>query len=443
MNIPVESGALMTASETSDATSEPMGPLIGEFRSPVAQRKLRVLYVWDADYPWDVRVEKICATLASAGHDVHIAARNVRCDATVERLPEGTVHRMPPLGWTGRALDAALGFPAFFNPRWLSLLDRTMRGVRPDVVVCRDIPLAPTALWAGHRHSAPVVLDIAENYPAMLRMVFDAGRHALTDYLVRNPSAAGAVERHSLARADRVLVVIEEMAERLVRMGVPADRIDVVSNTPPRSRAEPEPRSRHRPEGQPLGLVYLGHLEVPRGILELVEAVAILRRGDFPVRATIIGKGRDAQLFRERARTLGLTDSEVRFLGYVDRETAMAEVENADIGVLPHHVNEQWNTSIPNKLFDYMAVGLPVVSSNPEPFERITRETGAGEVFQAGDASSLADAIRRVAGFGDRERYGAAGRRAILERYNWEHDAAILMRGLDRAVSSPKVSRRR
>ena len=432
----------MTASEITDTSSEPMGPLVGDYRSPLAARRLRVLYVWDADYPWDVRVEKICATLASAGHDVHIAARNVRRDPIVERLAEGTVHRMPPIRWAGRAADSALGFPAFFNPRWLSLLDRTVRRVRPDVVIGRDVPLAPTALWAGHRHGVPVVLDIAENYPAMLRMVFDAGVHRITDHLVRNPTAAGLVERYSLTRADRVIVVVEEMAERLVRMGIPGDRIDVVSNTPPRSRAEGEPDRRRRPAGQPLGLVYLGHLEVPRGLIEMVDAVAILRREGFPVRATIVGKGRDAQLFKDRAREQGLTEAEVSFLGYVDRDAALRAVQEADIGVLPHHVNEQWNTSIPNKLFDYMAVSLPVVTSNPGPFERITRETGAGEVFQAGDAASLAAAIRRLSDAELRESYGAAGRRAILDRYNWEHDAAVLMRGLDR-VTRPQTDRRR
>ena len=36
----------------------------------------RVLYLWNADYPWDVRVEKICRAMTDAGHDVHIVARN-------------------------------------------------------------------------------------------------------------------------------------------------------------------------------------------------------------------------------------------------------------------------------------------------------------------------------------------------------------------------------
>jgi hypothetical protein len=105
-----------------------------------ATPRRRVLYVWDADYPWDVRVEKICAALANAGHEVHIVARNRAGKVEREVLPEGTVHRMPRWPWAGR-FDAALGFPAFFNPRWASLLDRTIRAVRPDVVIARDLPL--------------------------------------------------------------------------------------------------------------------------------------------------------------------------------------------------------------------------------------------------------------------------------------------------------------
>src|SRR5512147_419406 len=134
---------------------------LGEYVAPRRARPLRVVYLWDADYPWDVRVEKICATLASAGHDVHIVARNRARRPLIERLPEGTVHRMPPWRWAGRRLDAALGFPAFFSPRWTGLLDRTVRRVRPDVIIARDLPLAPAAIGVALRHGIPVVLDMA------------------------------------------------------------------------------------------------------------------------------------------------------------------------------------------------------------------------------------------------------------------------------------------
>jgi glycosyltransferase involved in cell wall biosynthesis len=413
-----------------------LGPQVGEYRAPRTQRPLRVVYVWDADYPWDVRTEKICATLTSAGHDVHIVARNRAWRPTEERLPEGTVHRMTPWRWLGRRLDAALGFPAFFSPRWYALLDRTVRQVRPHVLIGRDIPLAPTTIWVGRRHGVPVVLDVAEHYPAMIQVIYETGRQRPLDYLVRNPAAVRAVERYAVRRAGLNLVVVDEMVDRLAAMGVPRDRIDVVSNTTPRSRAEPEPPRRDKAPGAPIELVYLGNLEVARGIGELVDAVALLRDEGLPVRARIVGKGRDAELFQAQARDRGLTAAQIEFLGYVDRDTALATVEGADIGVLPHHYNDSWNATMPNKLFDYMAVGLPVVTSHAKPCARIIRETGAGEVFEAGDARSLADAIRRLASPSARAACGEAGRRAVLGRYNWETETAVLVRSIERVAST-------
>src|SRR6185437_456779 len=172
-----------------------------------------------------------------------------------------------------------------------------VRRVQPDAIIVRDLPLAPTAVSIGRRRHLPVVLDLAENYPAMMQMIFDAHRQRPLDYLVRNPAAVALVERYCLTRVDRVWVVIDEMADRLVRLGVSPDRIDLVSNTPPRQRAEADPPARTHPAGGPVTIVYLGLLEVPRGLGELIEAVALLRDDGLPVRCTIVGKGRDADLF--------------------------------------------------------------------------------------------------------------------------------------------------
>jgi hypothetical protein len=203
-----------------------------------------IVYLWDADYPWDVRVEKVCASCTQAGYDVHIVARNRAWRPLEERLPVGTVHRMRPWRWAGRRGDGLLSFPAFMSPRWLRHLSDVVRRVRPSVIVVRDLPLCPTAIWIGKRHGVPVVLDMAENYPAMMRKNFEAGRHRLIDYLVRNPAMVSAVERYCLPRLDRIIVVVEENAARLERLGVAPDRISLVSNTPPASLIEGRPARR-------------------------------------------------------------------------------------------------------------------------------------------------------------------------------------------------------
>lgn len=402
----------------------------------------RILYLWQSDYPWDIRVEKTCLALTNAGHEVHIVARNRKRLPPREVLAEGVVHRLPNWpGWARRADDAA-AVPAFFNPRWLRLIRRIVSEERIDLILARDLPLCPSAIWIGRRARVPVILDMAENYPAMIRAIWETGRGRGADHVVRNPRFVEWTERYSVANADEVIAVVEESADRLLRAGTPARKITVVSNTPPAARAcSDAPRSDHRSADDKRApnhadIVYMGNLEVIRGLIESIEAVATLRGEGHDVRLRIIGGGRDTDLIMARALALGLGPDAVEFLGYIPSHSdALAIVAAADIGLLPHQKCESWNTTIPNKLFDYMAAGIPVVSSDAAPCERILRETGAGEVFSSGDARALADAVARLMDPERRARYGSAGRTAVISRFNWERDATILLGVVDRVLA--------
>ncbi len=397
----------------------------------VVASSLRLVYLWDSDYPWDVRVEKICASLTEAGHDVHIVARNRGWRPERERLAEGTVHRMPRWRWAGRHLDGVLGFPAFFSPRWYALLSRTVREIDADAIIARDLPLCPTAIRVGRKFGIPVIHDMAENYPAMMRKIFESGSQRPVDHVVRNPRAVAAVERHCLSRLDHILVVVEESGDRLRRLGVPAERITVVSNTPPVVRARQQV-DRSRGADAPLEVVYLGLMEITRGIGEIIAAARMLVDSGERVRFRLVGGGRHLDRFRSLAEKQRLSPEQVEFLGYVkSHETALQIVAEADVGLIPNYACEHYNTTIPNKLFDYMAVGLPVVTSDAIPFARITRETGAGEVFRSRDAADLARVLLRMKDPERRRQYGAAGREAVLQRYHWEHDARALLKAVD------------
>lgn len=392
--------------------------------------------MWDADYPWDVRTEKICLALTAAGHRVTIVARNRKWSPEREQLPEGTVYRMPPWRWAGQSLDGTLSFPAFFSPRWSALIREAVRDTKPDLIIVRDLPLCPTAISVGRRYSVPVALDMAENYPALMRDRRLGSRNALVDAFARNPRFTEMVERYGVSHVDWTFTVVEESSARLVAEGADPRRLSVVSNTPPRARAEQSARPARAP-GSTITVAYLGLLEVARGIGELVEAIRILREehGD-RYRAIIVGGGRDSELFIERARSAGTLGTAVTFLGLLPHAEALSAVAAADLGVIPHHATELWNSTIPNKLFDYMAAGLPVVSSDTTPCARIINETKCGELFRSGDAQSMAEAIERASAPDVLPRMAAAGRRAVIDRYNWEHDTATLLDSIDRIVGT-------
>jgi glycosyltransferase involved in cell wall biosynthesis len=93
------------------------------------------------------------------------------------------------------------------------------------------------------------------------------------------------------------------------------------------------------------------------------------------------------------------------------------------VGLVPHHATESWNTTIPNKLFDYMAAGLAVITSDAAPAARVVRETGAGAVYPHEDPEALAIVFAEMASAHVRGAYGRCGRDAIRDRYHWELDA--------------------
>ncbi len=396
--------------------------------------------IWDAEYPWDVRVEKIARTLTDAGHAVHLVARNRRGDRTTERLPEGTVHRLAPLRWAPRSLNAASMFPAFFNPRWIRAIARTARNVGADVILSRDLPLAIPAVLAGRSVGIPVVLDLAENYPAMLRSRWEAGRMRPIDVLLRNPALARLVERWALPRADHVLVVVEEAGPRLVASGVAPDRLTVVSNTPPVARIVPRTRPSGDPQ-RPLHLVYLGLMEEPRGVRILLDAAAGLARRGVPYRLTLFGAGRELSDFRAHARALGLANSQADFRGHVPNTEALAALTDADVGVIPHYADESWHTTVPNKLFDYLAAGLAVVTSDARPAARIVRDTGAGLVYRHPDAGNLERAIVQLTDPEFRRACVWRGQLAVRNTYNWERDTTRLVSALRDTVTGASRSR--
>lgn len=407
---------------------------------------MNICKVWDAEYPWDVRVQKVCEALQEAGHDVHLAARNRDDDPLVEDLPEATVHRMRPWGWLGSSLDEASQFPAFFNPRWMKLIEETAEAADADVILCRDLPLAPTSHLVARRLDLPVVLDMAENYPAMIRDLWTTGTRRPWDVAVRNPKLVEFVERWTLPRMDRIIVVVEESRRRLVNeLGIPDEKITLVSNTPSRTRLDGAgangdgTTSGSGPDGEEereLEVTYLGLMEKARGVSELIEAAARCRRRGLPVTLSLIGDGQDLDDFVEQARDLGMDRSAARFHGYVENDRALDRIARSDVGVIPHHAYESWNTTIPNKLFDYMAAALPVVASDADPVERVLRETGAGIVFEDRDADDLADALERLheAGEGGRREMGRSGREAVRDEYNWELDASRLTSALEAAA---------
>lgn len=390
---------------------------------------MRICFVYKEDYPWDVRVEKIVRTLAAAGHEVTLLARNDK------RLPEREdadgfrIRRLPALPrWCGR-LNGIFGLPHFLNPVWLAALRRTLRATRAEVVVVRDLPLMPAALLMARGTGCKVVFDMAEAYPMMYRSILEYSSRPAVDWTLKNPGFTGLVEKWSVARADRVLVMIEESRDRLLAQGADPQKVRIVSNTPARTTAPP----REHTTAEPVRLLYVGFVTRIRGLGNLLRGLrAYLDRGeDLPeIRVDVVGKGDAKTEYEALARRLGV-DPYVHFHGWCAQEFVDELYAACDVGVLTYHVCDHWNHTIPNKLFDYMRSGMPVLATDVKPIKRIVEEVGCGVVFPDGNAAACGDALARLADPEFRTELGGRGYAAVRDRYNWERDAAVMLESIE------------
>lgn len=405
---------------------------------------MRICKIWDADYPWDIRVEKVVLSLIQAGHSVDLVCRNQARRTRLESNGDWTIRRLPSLPPVLGPLHTLCGFPFPMNPVWIKAIGSTIRNTRAELILVRDLPLALPCAILGKISHIPVVLDMAEDYPAMLADSLRYHSIGRLGQMVRQPAIARFIERLTVRLVDHIIVVAEESRTRLIHAGAPSTRLTVVSNTPRIDQWEIKglPRGQQF-EKERTNLVYLGGLDGIRGIDVAIRAIRCLKNNGHLVEFTVIGDGPMAAYLQELARQMGVSDR-VHFVGRlpIQERTAFAQVQaimaRSHIGLVPHYVTGHTQTTIPNKLFDYMLLGLPVITSDMKPTARIVREENCGEVFRDRDADDLARCILALTDPQIRAQKGTNGQAAVRRRYNWNYDSKILVQTIEK-VKDGKV----
>jgi glycosyltransferase involved in cell wall biosynthesis len=385
---------------------------------------VNILYIYQGDWPHAAtRVAKQVRSLARAGHNVHLLARNYTGAPRRELWESVTVHRLP---WVRtRRLNRVLNFPVFVNPMWLWAMWRLARRTRADRIVVADLPLAPAAIWLGRLLGIPVHYDMAEVYPEFLKSLHRVTVRPLLDRVIRSPGAAAVVERYVLRTTGSTTVVSEESRLRCVRLGARAERVALVGNTPDDvselTRRQPFP-----PELQPWAerrrALFVGTLIADRGVKEVVEALALVVSQVPDAALVIVGDGPDRPRIAQTVERLGLGDH-VALLGWRDHGRLAEFYQHCQVGLLPFLDTPHVRVTLANKLFDYMGASLAVLAADLPPMRRVLEETGAGVLYPVGNTQALAEALVNLLNDRDRCRVlGAHGREAVLAKYHWGQD---------------------
>jgi len=123
----------------------------------------KILYVWKGKYPWDIRVEKFCKSFIKNGFEVFLVARWAENQPVRENYKGINIIR------AGYQKNYKLTQPVSFNPIWSNCIKKVVNEVNPDLIMPRDIMLAETCGRIGRKYDIPVVMDMAEHYPAAMK----------------------------------------------------------------------------------------------------------------------------------------------------------------------------------------------------------------------------------------------------------------------------------
>jgi glycosyltransferase involved in cell wall biosynthesis len=398
-------------------------------------QKSVLIVVQNLPVPMDRRVWLECQALRTAGYQVSVICPKGPGDPSRQTLEGISIYKYRP----APAARGLLGFAIEFVYCWL----RTA--------------LLSVLVFARHRFSVLQACNPPDTYWALallwrpfgVRFVFD--QHDLNPELFRSRFGE---PRTPLARLQlRVLLWLEHRTYRaanrvistnesyrriaLTRGEMSTDAVTVVRSGPDTDRLRPVAQRPELRRGAQHLLAYLGIMGPQDNVDVLLQVVDLLvhRRGRHDVHLALLGFGDCLEDLRRTASELGL-DDHVTFTDKADETMIRDYLSTAALGLAPDLKTPLNDVSTHNKIMEYMAFGLPVVSFDIDE-SRVS--AGPCAVFvPSGDVAAFADAVEALLDDPARSAaIGAQARARCVDALDWRHQAAAYVGVFDGLTRRP------
>ncbi|MBN1362669.1 MAG: glycosyltransferase family 4 protein [Sedimentisphaerales bacterium] len=367
-----------------------------------SQPRAKVCILTSVHIPFDGRIfHRQAKSLARAGYDVVLIARHDKTEVIdgvrVVPLPEprNRLERMTTLLWRlwRLALKERADVYHFHDPELLTVgLGLRLRGKK--------------VIWDVHEHYPNDILDKFW-IPTGLRRV------ASTSF--------DLFERAAVRFFDYVIYTTPLVGARYARLKVRCGRID---NYPPVELSRTCARAPRKK------IIYLGAMSRYRGLVEVVEAFALVARKHPDWELCLVGVCRPAS-FEEELKALAAerhVATCVKFIPWVPYEQKEAFLAEAAMGLVTFLPYSNNTSCLPNKLFEYMLSGVPVIASDFPLYREVVAPSQCGLLVDPTRPQAVAAAMERLIEHPQEARaMGANGRRVVLERYNWESQSEKLL----------------
>src|SRR5271170_674734 len=284
---------------------------------------------------------------------------------------------------------------------------------RPDVIVAETDPplLGALAAVLKRRWGCRLVYNVRDLYPDIAEVTGGVRSPFLLELLRRGND-------YAYERADLIVTLGNDMAQRIVDKGVPTDKVVVVPDWVDCGRIRPLESNPFRGNfGGKFVVMYSGNIGLSQQLEAVLEAAGRLR-DDERILFAMIGEGARKKWLEERARAMGL--SNVIFLPYQPKENLAESLSAADLHLIPLAPGAA-GCLVPSKIYGILAAGRPFIAMMEENAEvaQIARDDAVGFVVRPGDVEALSGAIREAVDSPERLRQmGVRARRLAEMRFD-------------------------
>jgi glycosyltransferase involved in cell wall biosynthesis len=368
----------------------------------------RIISVVTNDLEGDQRIHKTALSLMKHGWEPMLVGRYLRDSQAIQRTYD--TRRLKLIFNSGPLFYASINIRLF-----LFLLF-----VRVDLILANDLDTLPAAWLVSRIRGKTLVFDSHEYFTEVPELINRP----------RVQKIWKGIEGFLVPRLKNMITVNEEIASLFLKKY--KIQPDVLMNLPLSVINAESPNEVPSGGNQYTQILYQGAVNIGRGLEQMIAAMEYLPDHQL----TIVGGGDLLHKLRNKVSILAWKDN-IHFTGRLPFEKILAYAQKADIGLsLEQDMGLNYRLSLPNKLFDYMKAGLPVLASDLPVIRQLIKKLDIGLLIKQFDPQYLASAVREMTK--DSARYKKWQKNALdaAPDYSWESQEPLLLRIFEEALLS-------
>lgn len=386
--------------------------------------------VLEGEFPPDERVEKEALSLISVGNEVHIACYSkVKEFNKLETYENIFIHRkyLPVIIYK---LSAAILILPFYFLYWIAYLKRLNRTYNFDVIHIHDLPLAKLGYYFKKYQNLRFVADQHEYYSDWI--IHTAHYNTFLGKIIKSLSPWSSYEKKYLNKADIVITVEKPLMKTYIeKHRISHEKIICLPNTPLKDNFNKENISTDIIEKYKNSyvIIYVGGIDILRGIDLAISALPELKKKIPNVKLLLIGPCYGGYDPMSTARKFDVEEY-VEIAGWKSINLVPSYIAASDIGIFTPPVNrDEINKTIATKIYQYIAMGKPIIVSSAELMKNFVESNQVGFALKNNNSKIFFDKVIQIYTNQELARQMGEKGKTLSEFYFWETTSRTLIEG--------------